>query len=105
MRSRLRLTDSDGQENQPDDNPRGDLGGNPGADFNHQPHAAPTPPPPAPLSFAEAHQARQMGFPFCQPDQLCDEVLRSLDALSTTLEDLRREIDDLDNDDGPHSAA
>ena len=113
MRSRLRLTNSDGAEVTPD----GTSGNDPGNDavstpspippMRHTSHLSLTPsvPPPAPLSFAEAHQAKQLGFPFCRPDVLCDEVLRSLDALSTTLEDLRNEIDELEHDGGPSSAA
>jgi len=54
---------------------------------------------PAPISFRDAQQRAETHFPFRGSDGLVDDVLQSLDELSLTLDDLRREIDSLDDDD------
>jgi len=60
---------------------------------------------PEPILFDEARRNAGFLFPFRQSDDFADDVLRSLDELSTSLDDLRREIDSLDDDAGPTPAA
>jgi len=60
---------------------------------------------PEPIPFDEARRNAGLLFPFHQCGDLTDDVLRSLDELSTSLDDLRREIDSLDDDQGPTPAA
>lgn len=107
MRSRLRLTNTGDQETPSVDTPESltNSDASPSSTVGAKPLPQAPPLPPAPFSFAEAHRSHQMGFPFCQTDHLCDEVLRTVDTLSTTLEDLRSEMDEFDDDDGPPSAA
>lgn len=82
MRPKLRLTN----DNQPDKQPEQSAN-------------------PAPISFQKASQEQALGFPFFSTEHRMDDVLRSLDNLSTTLDDLRKEIDSLDDDNTPTPAA
>ncbi len=57
------------------------------------------------LSFLEAQQDESLlPFPMRSGEQI-DGVLRSLDRLSTTLDELRQEVDSMEDPDGPDSAA
>ncbi len=82
MRPKLRLTNDNKPNEQPDQSSN-----------------------PAPISFQKAKQEQSLGFPFFSTEHRMDDVLRSLDNLSTTLEDLRKEIDTLDDDNTPTPAA
>jgi len=86
MRPKLRLTNNDQNNNQ-------------NKSQINQPQA------PAPISFQKAKDDQALGFPFFGSEQRVDDVLRSLDNLSTTLDDLRKEIDALDDDNSPTTAA
>jgi len=87
MKHRLRLSGTAGRNEDAD---RGD----------HVPASGP-----APLPFHDAAGRSENLFPSRRSDELVDDVLRSLDQLSITLDDLRREIDLLDEDHRPDPAA
>lgn len=82
MRHRLRLTNQENLESSPQDA------------FG-----------PKPIPFDEARRNAGLLFPFRQSHDVADDVLRSLDELSTSLDDLRHEIDSLDDEQGPTPAA
>lgn len=66
-----------------------------------------TPPPPIP--FPGSEDGAEPGWPLSSERRsttaVADDILRTLDHLSVTLDDVRREIDSIDVDDDPPSAA
>jgi len=67
-----------------------------------QPRTGSEPPPSIPFPTAEEREraaaAKAAGRTPRNPRTTADDVLRLLDHLSLTLDDLRREVDDLDSD-------